>query len=200
MKKNLLIKKIGKAVAVLSFVYLMQITGISKCGSLEPLEDLFITHEAIFEGRVIDIKSKQEDRFIKEVRFQVERVWKGNVKEDVIILMYHFPCGVRFEEKKSYIVYAYKGNVDFDITKFDERKGHFVNLCQSGESNDKIRDRLNQLNRNAIIYTKSVIVFRENDTLYLSQRNDSNLVTSVLIILFYLGIGVFHSWIRHRKF
>ena len=73
--------------------------------------------KTVFLGTVIDIKEK--DEFYLNVTFRLLKSWKGNFKlnsdieKDIFVVVqtckYSSCCGVKFEENKSYLVYANDG-------------------------------------------------------------------------------------------
>jgi hypothetical protein len=64
-------------------------------------------YDAVFEGRVDNIKTNIKDHY-NEVRLSVTRVTKGAIAQEITIFtpMPVVLCGVPFEVGKSYVVYA----------------------------------------------------------------------------------------------
>jgi hypothetical protein len=69
--------------------------------------------KAVFVGEVIEIivpkTASGEPAWFAEVRFKVQRKWKGAVTEDVSVYTGNVCCicGYKFEVGESYLVYAY---------------------------------------------------------------------------------------------
>lgn len=94
-------------------------------------------------GQDADDESRESSIFGMQVKFKVEKSWKGIKSSEIIItsdsdLTVSIPCGFRFLKGKKYLVYAYGGKLEAatmcarDITPL--------------EDDDFTRKRLKQLN------------------------------------------------------
>ena len=63
---------------------------------------------AVFSGKVIKVMFKQPPYEIGRytVTFEVERVWKGEIKKKTVLITRASSCDVRFREGESYLVFA----------------------------------------------------------------------------------------------
>lgn len=103
---------IATCLLVVSFLSLAPSTFACSClppGS--PSEEL-ASHDAVFSGKVLDIKEKGEEI---EVTVEVIEAWKGiNSKETTIYTPSNSAaCGVNFETNIEYIIYANNDNGEF---------------------------------------------------------------------------------------
>ena len=92
---------------------------------------------AVFYGEVIEITRKPENFYVT-VKFKVEKVWKNQSTNEVIIQTGQGggDCGYRFEIGKKYLVYA-----DGDQTSFS------TNICQRTAKSDADSQYLNKLKK-----------------------------------------------------
>jgi len=82
-------------------------TTVSACSCLAPgtlLEELNKS-DAVFVGKVIDIKSSSMQR---EITFERTKIWKGPESVQLVVVTgtNSASCGYGFEEDKEYLVYA----------------------------------------------------------------------------------------------
>ncbi|MFS0864479.1 hypothetical protein [Fredinandcohnia sp. 179-A 10B2 NHS] len=93
----------------------------SACSCAMPgsVEEELKQKTAVFSGKVIDINRSsnvllQSSSEPVEVLFEVNEVWKGSNKSQVIVHtgLDSASCGFEFKSKKEYIVYAYGENGD----------------------------------------------------------------------------------------
>jgi hypothetical protein len=80
------------------------------CAMPQPVEAQINRSEAVFAGRVIEVKEHRSlgGRITKSALFEVSQIWKGGSESQIII---HTgggggDCGYHFEEGKDYLVYA----------------------------------------------------------------------------------------------
>lgn len=85
------------------------------CGcaaSLEPLEKqiqaAFVNSEAVFSGKVVEVKESPADESKFIVKIKVAQSWKGAAKREIFITTAKESsmCGYGFEIGKKYLVYA----------------------------------------------------------------------------------------------
>jgi hypothetical protein len=85
-----------------------------QCGVRLPPAEFLDKSVAVFAGTVNDIRSVRfesvsADRAsvaLKEVRFTANRIWRGSVGSNVVLLMGSSDCDYPFEQGRAYLVYA----------------------------------------------------------------------------------------------
>lgn len=87
-----------------------------ECAKRNDIKSEIEASDAIFVGEVIEIKNSQPDAIIT---FKVERIWKGDKTEKLLIFTDNRgkACGYNFKKGERYLVYAYKrdGELHTDI-------------------------------------------------------------------------------------
>lgn len=105
--------KILAVLTLLVFTFMINIGLACSCILPSPAPDALNDATAVFSGSV---ESINERRFFAstaeesvEVRFVVDRVWKGNISNKVTVLTAHgsASCGYEFEVGKQYLVYTH---------------------------------------------------------------------------------------------
>jgi len=96
---------------------------------------------AIFSGRVLEVTENPQTYFVV-VKFRIERLWKGNLSDEVTIITGHGggDCGYRFEVGESYLVYAYGSD--------ENRLG--TNICQRTKKLSDAREDLRILGKGKV--------------------------------------------------
>ncbi len=85
------------------------VTSACSCAELPTAEEEIERSDAIFSGRVLEIKEKKVNGYMtKCVLFEVTNTWKGVDESQVIITTGQGggDCGFRFIEGQEYLVYA----------------------------------------------------------------------------------------------
>lgn len=84
------------------------------CVPPRPIQEAYETSVAVFSGKVARIDA---DQFGRMAIFYVDTTWKGVSKDTVKVLTaaQSSACGYKFEEGRSYIVYAYSGGEDSSL-------------------------------------------------------------------------------------
>ena len=85
------------------------VTSACSCAELPTAESELERSQAVFSGKVIDIKERKANGYLtKSVLFEVTNTWKGVEKSQVIITtgLGGGDCGYRFIEGQEYLVYA----------------------------------------------------------------------------------------------
>lgn len=93
------------AFATLLFIY--DSAYACRCPPGKPSAD--ISHSvAVFSGKAVDVTFKQPPHETGRYRitFEVERVWKGEIKKEIVLVTGTSSCDVRFREGESYLVFA----------------------------------------------------------------------------------------------
>lgn len=85
------------------------------CAELPSVGDEFARSEAVFSGKVIDVKESRglKGSSSKSVLFEVTNTWKGVHKSQMIIStgLSSGDCGFDFSEGQEYLVYAHKSTM-----------------------------------------------------------------------------------------
>ncbi len=98
---------------VLSIMTIFISSTVYACSCAQPLtvEAEFTRSEAVFAGRVLEVKEQRNfnGSMTKAALFEVSHIWKGGSESQIII---HTgsgggDCGFHFEEGKEYLVYAH---------------------------------------------------------------------------------------------
>lgn len=86
------------------------ITQACSCAELPSAEEEFERSQAVFRGKVMDVREKRSlnGELAKSVLFEVESIWKGIKQSQVIIItgLGGGDCGFNFIEGQTYLVYA----------------------------------------------------------------------------------------------
>lgn len=157
----------------------------SACNCVFPSEpkEALQSADLVFSGKVVEIKSDVwENRqkgeiydFRKVVRFEVDRIWKGESKSQIIVLTNYSTCGFEFKEGKSYFVYAYQ----------DDRTGkpewHVSTCSRTGELSSATKDL-------EVLGTGSEPSEKVNLS---AEMNKAQLKMSV-----FHARGIYHKWVK----
>jgi LPXTG-motif cell wall-anchored protein len=85
-------------------------TSACSCAELPSVEEEFEQSQAVFSGKVVDIREKRNIKgyITKSVLFEVTDTWKGVKQSQIIITTGQGggDCGVDFKEGQEYLVYA----------------------------------------------------------------------------------------------
>lgn len=86
------------------------IASACKCAELPSVEEEFERSQAVFSGKVVDIREKRslKGNITKSVLFEVSKTWKGVKQSQIIITTGQGggDCGFDFKEGQDYLVYA----------------------------------------------------------------------------------------------
>lgn len=86
------------------------ITNACSCAELPSVEEEFERSQAVFSGKVVDVREKQSLKgyITKSVLFEVTNIWKGVKQSQIIITTGQGggDCGFDFKEGQEYLVYA----------------------------------------------------------------------------------------------
>ena len=113
-------KNLKWAIAVAAFLLLSADVALAcRCPKIEASADLS-PYVAVFAGRAVESKRLATGERIK---FRVERVWKGEVRPEVSLLLQRASdpgvfssCDIRFQKGGSYLVYALKSRDGSTLT------------------------------------------------------------------------------------
>ncbi|MFN2455908.1 MAG: hypothetical protein ABR577_16990 [Pyrinomonadaceae bacterium] len=99
------ITKLILASATLLFLY--DAAYACRCPPMKPSADISRS-VAVFSGKVVKVTFKQPPYEVGRytVTFEVERVWKGEIKKRTVVITRTSSCDVRFREGESYLVFA----------------------------------------------------------------------------------------------
>lgn len=86
------------------------IVSACKCAELPSVKEEFERSQAVFSGKVLDVREKKSSKeyITKSVLFEVTNTWKGGKQSQIIITTGQGggDCGFDFKEGKEYLVYA----------------------------------------------------------------------------------------------
>lgn len=94
--------------ALVAILALYNIALACRCRPNEPSADIS-RYAAVFSGKVTKVTFTQPPNEVGRYRvtFEVERVWKGDVKRELTLITRTSSCDFRFREDESYLVYAF---------------------------------------------------------------------------------------------
>ena len=107
-----------KVMPILAFVFISilllgsfpTITSACSCAELPSVEEEFERSQAVFSGKVIDVKEKRSIKGYqtKSVLFEVTNTWKGVKQSQILITTGQGggDCGFDFKKGQEYLVYA----------------------------------------------------------------------------------------------
>ncbi|MBD8033327.1 hypothetical protein [Solibacillus merdavium] len=103
-----------KAMILLTFIFIIgsfpSITSACSCAELSSVEEELERSDAVFSGKVLDIKKKKSLKgySYKSVLFEVTNTWKGVEQTQILITkgVGDADCGFNFIEENEYLVYA----------------------------------------------------------------------------------------------
>ncbi|MBT2636908.1 hypothetical protein [Bacillus sp. ISL-39] len=75
-----------------------------KCVEEKSVEKELESSKAVFRGKILDIKNKNNNR---KILFEVEETWKGISQTEIILKDEWGSCSIDFFDGESYLVYAY---------------------------------------------------------------------------------------------
>jgi hypothetical protein len=75
-----------------------------KCVEPQTVKKELESSEAVFSGKIIDIRTEKNNR---NIIFEVEETWKGVSQTQIILKDEWSSCSLDFFEGESYLVYAY---------------------------------------------------------------------------------------------
>ena len=85
-------------------------TSACSCAELPSVEEEFEQSQAVFSGKVVDVREKRSIKgyITKSVLFEVTNTWKGVKQSQIIITTGQGggDCGFDFKEGQEYLVYA----------------------------------------------------------------------------------------------
>ncbi|MBB6447875.1 hypothetical protein [Bacillus benzoevorans] len=91
------------------------ITNACSCAELPGVEEEFERSQAVFSGKVVDVREKRslKGELTKSVLFEVTNTWKGVKQSQIIIITGQGggSCGFHFNEGQEYLVYAYESTM-----------------------------------------------------------------------------------------
>ncbi len=97
-----------------------------KCSGPPSVEQELERSEAVFKGKIIDIKNKRTNR---KILFEVEETWKGLSNTQIILTEELSSCSLDFFEGNSYLVDAYEIQGELTTNMCDRTK----DLSDAGE-------------------------------------------------------------------
>ena len=74
-----------------------------KCVEVQSVEKELESSEAVFSGKIIDIRTEKDNR---KILFEVEETWKGVSQTQIILKDEWSSCSLDFIEGESYLLYA----------------------------------------------------------------------------------------------
>lgn len=90
-------------------------TSACSCAELPSVEEEFARSQAVFSGKVLEVKEKRslQGYITKKVIFEVTNTWKGVEKTQMMITTGSGggDCGIDFKEGQEYLVYAYESTM-----------------------------------------------------------------------------------------
>ena len=90
-------------------------TSACSCAELPSVEEEFERSQAVFSGRVVDVREKRSIKGYqtKSVLFEVTNTWKGVKQSQIIITTGQGggDCGFNFKEGQEYLVYVNKSTM-----------------------------------------------------------------------------------------
>ena len=149
------------------------------CAERPSVKKELASKKAIFSGKVIQIKENKNKilRFIfdqKEVLFQVDQVWEGEVPAQVLIYtsFTEASCGYPFEENKEYLVYAGK------------EEGHLITtICDRTDLLSNATKDLEQLGEVKVLSKNTKL---ENKAI--GQNTTVNLLPVIILVILVIGV------------
>lgn len=91
------------------------ITNACSCAELPSVEEEFERSQAVFSGKVVDVREKRslKGELTKSVLFEVTNTWRGVKQSQIIITTGQGggSCGFHFNEGQEYLVYAYESTM-----------------------------------------------------------------------------------------
>jgi hypothetical protein len=108
--KRWLLERLGAILPVLTFLLIVinqsDPAFACECTKRDNLETEFRLAHSVFVGEAIEIKDTQPDA---SITFRVEKIWKGNKAEKIIVLTNNQgkACGYHFKKGERYLVYAF---------------------------------------------------------------------------------------------
>ena len=109
-----------KVMPILAFISILfissfpSITSACSCAELPSVEEEFERSQAVFSGKVVDVREKRSIKGYqtKSVLFEVTNTWKGVKQSQIIITTGQGggDCGFEFKEGQEYLVYANRIN------------------------------------------------------------------------------------------
>jgi len=111
-----------KRVLCLLLFFVPSLVWSCSCKPPDPPKKSLATVDAVFVGKVVQVVEGKKDVFPrKTVVLVVSTVWKGKLTKELSLTtgIGGGDCGYRFEEGKSYLIYAYG----------DVKKGMSTNIC-----------------------------------------------------------------------
>lgn len=85
-----------------------------KCVEVQSVEKELESSEAVFIGKIIDIRTEKNNR---KILFEVEETWKGVSQTQIVLKDEWSSCSLDFFKGESYLVYAndFQGEMTSDI-------------------------------------------------------------------------------------
>ena len=91
------------------------ITSACSCAELPSVEEEFERSQAVFSGKVVDVREKRSIKGYqtKSVLFEVTNTWKGVKQSQIIVTTGQGggDCGFNFKEGQEYLVYVNKSTM-----------------------------------------------------------------------------------------
>jgi hypothetical protein len=168
------------------------------CAGIEPVEKAFNRAEAVFVGEVVEIKEVTtiNGYQYKQILFQVETVWKGDNKTQIIVqtAMSGASCGIHFIKGSKYIVYAQSDEGSDNVlrtnicTRTSQWRADLEDLSVLGEGtspeeNVDLTDEMNKFSFSDFVgkaISKVVEAFEDNTT---SKWITFIIVPSIIIVI-----------------
>ncbi|MBP1994394.1 hypothetical protein [Paenibacillus eucommiae] len=110
------------------------------CAMPQTVEAQFNHSEAVFAGRVIEVKEDRSlgGRISKSALFELSQIWKGGSESQLIIQTGSGggDCGYNFEEGKDYLVYAHPS------TMYSDKEALVTIICDRTNVIDQAQEDL----------------------------------------------------------
>jgi hypothetical protein len=159
------------------------------CALTPTVEAQFIRSEAVFAGRVVEVKEQRNlnGSMTKAALFEVSRIWKGGSESQIII---HTgsgggDCGYHFEEGKEYLVYAHPSNM------YGDKELLVTIICDRTNALAGVQEDL------AILGEGKVPTVQVNLEDELDRMHPYVWVTVIVIAI--IGLMIFFVWLKVRK-
>jgi hypothetical protein len=158
------------------------------CASPPDVEAQFSRSEAVFAGRVLEVKEQRylNGSMTKAALFEVSHIWKGGTESQIIINTGSGggDCGLNFEEGKEYLVYAHPS------TMYGDKELLITIICDRTNALDQTQEDL------AVLGEGKVPTEQVNLEGNLYRLNPYFWVTMIGIAV--IGTTIFFVWRRAR--
>lgn len=105
----------GLVLSIMTVFFISSTAYACSCAQSQSVEAEFSRSEAVFAGRVLEVKEQKSlnGSMTKAALFEVSRIWKGGSESQIVIHtgLGGGDCGFHFEEGKEYLVYAHRSTM-----------------------------------------------------------------------------------------